>query len=465
LEKLSKDELIDIILAMQDKLLALASRMAELEAQLNMNSTNSSMPPSSDRWKRPQSKRKKSGKKPGGQPGHQGHGLKITGEPDETVQHKPSVCERCGLDLSGAEGIASDSRYAIDVEIRTITTRHDQVKTACPNCGAISAGRFPEGLASRMQYGERVRTVAVLFTHYAMVGYDKTRKLLNDVFGIPTQAGTLVNHAKGFAQKSEPALQEIREKLRKSAILHCDETSARVHGELQWLHNASNNEATYHTVHPKRGAEGTDDNGVLKGFEGTVVHDFWKAYFKYKSCIHALCNAHLLRELQGVIENTGQAWASRMQDLLLAMKKAVDGHKEEGKEGLSGYYRRKFAEAYARIVREGEQEVPVVEGQRKRGKARCLLDRFIAYQKEICRFTEDFEVPFDNNQAERDLRGSKVKQKVSGGFRSGEGAKNFGKASSVIGTAIKQRISAFEAVSGIISGKLSSLFQRSLVTE
>jgi transposase len=465
LEKLSRNELIDIILSMQDKLLALASKMAQLESQLNMNSTNSSMPPSSDKWKRPQSKRKKSGKKPGGQPGHKGHGLKLKGEPNEIVLHTPTVCEQCGLDISAMEGTVSDSRYTIDIEIRTVTSRHDQVKVVCPICGTVSSGQFPDSLKSRIQYGEGVRAISVLFTNYAMVGYDKTRKILNDMCGIPIRAGTVVNHVKQFTKKSELVLKEISEKLKKASVLNCDETGTRVKGKNQWLHTASNGEATYSTVHPKRGEEGIDDNGVLKAFEGTIVHDFWKSYFKYERCRHALCNAHLLRELQGVIENTGQVWARGMQELLRKMKKVVDGYKEEGKKGLSRYYNKKFALAYRQIVREGEQEVPVIEGQRKRGKARCLLDRFKGYEKEICRFAEDFEVPFDNNQAERDIRSSKVKQKVSGGFRSDEGAKNYGKVSSVIGTALKQGKSAFDAVSGIIAGNVTSLFQRHPVTE
>jgi transposase len=465
LEKLSKDELIDIILAMQDKLLALASKVAKFEAQLHMNSSNSSMPPSSDKWKRPQSKRKKSGKKPGGQFGHKGHGLTIKGEPDEIVLHTTTVCEQCGHDIGDVEGTVCDSRYTIDVEIRSVTTRHDQVKAACPICGALSAGQFPDYLKSRIQYGEGVRALSVLFTNYAMVGYDKTQKILNEVCGVSIRAGTVVNHVKGFTQKSELVLKEISEKLKKAAVLHCDETGIGVNGKNRWLHTACNGEATYSTVHPTRGEAGIDDNGVLKGFEGTVVHDFWKSYFRYKKCRHALCNAHLLRELQGVIENTGQEWAGRMQELLRKMKKVVEGYKGEGKEGLSGYYHKKFAEDYGQIVPDGEQEVPLLEGQRKRGKARCLLDRFIGYEKEICQFTEDFRVPFDNNQAERDIRSSKVKQKVSGGFRSDEGAKNYGKVSSVIGTALKQGISAFDAVSGIIAGNMSSLFQRYPVTE
>ena len=231
------------------------------------------------------------------------------------------------------------------------------------------------------------------------------------------------------------------------------------------LHTASDGEATYNTIHPSRGQAGTDDNGVLKEFSGTVVHDCLKQYFSYENCVHAVCNAHLLRELQGVIENTGQTWASAMQETLREMKEVVDRYKENDKEELSAYYDKKFSLEYERIIKLGEEENPIIEGEKKRTKSRCLLDRFIKYRAEVFRFSKDFSVPFDNNQAERDIRNVKVKQKVSGGFRSDEGAKDFGKISSVIGTSVKQGLSAFAAVSGILSGITASLFQKVPVTE
>jgi len=467
LEKLSKDEQVEIILNQQDQILRmqaeileLAAKLADLEARLNMNSTNSSMPPSSDRWLKPQSERKKSGKKPGGQAGHKGHGLKIDREPDEIIALKPAVCGQCNADIRDAEGSVEDSRYKFDVEIRTVITRYDQSEVVCPICGTVNTGQFPDGINSRTQYGEGVRGISVLFTHYAMVGYDKTQKILNDVFGVPIRAGTIANHVKEFAHKSELTLHEIAQRLKNAAILHCDETSVRVKGKKQWLHTASDEDATYNTIHPKRGQEGTDDNGVLKEFTGTAVHDCWKPYFSYANCVHALCNAHLLRELQGVIDNTGQSWAVEMQEMLREIKKVVERYKESDKKELSVYYDKKFSEEYERIIKLGKAENPVKDGEKKRTKSRCLLDRFITYRAEIFRFANDFKVPFDNNQAERDIRNAKVKQKVSGGFRSEEGAKNFGKISSVIGTALKQGLSAFSAVSGIFSGTEISLFQK-----
>ena len=294
-----------------------------------------------------------------------------------------------------------------------------------------------------------------------MVSYDKTQKIFNDIFNIPISTGTIINHVFEFAEKAQPILNEIPVKLQEEPVLHFDETSTSVDTKTYWLHTASSLGATYVTVHPKRGQVGTDDNGVLKGFSGVAVHDCWQAYFKYENCLHALCNAHLLRELQGVVENTGQVWAGLMMGFLRKVKGVVDGFKAEGKEGLSLVCCEGFALEYLRILEVGLGENPLVLGVRKRSKARCLLDRFIVYRVEVCRFWEDFGVPFDNNLAERDIRSVKVKQKVSGGFRSDVGAKNFGRIASIVGTAIKQKKSAYNTISGILTGTITSLFQKS----
>ena len=452
LEALDQGALVELVLA-------LMAKVAELEARLNQNSSNSSNPPSSDPpWRKSQSQRTKSGKKPGGQRGHKGHGLAINRDPDEIVELKPEVCGRCGAALSDEECECRETRYQVDIRIKTVLTAYQQMETVCPDCGFENLAVFPSGITGTKQYGEGVRAVSVLLTNYAMVGIDKTQRIMSDVFDVPLSTGTIASMTKECAAKSEPLLQEVAGRLKGANIIHNDETGVRVNGKLYWLHTASSGEATYNTVSPKRGQEGIDDNGVLKDFSGTAVHDCWQSYFKYDNCDHALCNAHLLRELTAVTENTQQQWAGQMKELLLEMKRVVDRYKEAGKKELSSYMNRKFTKGYDRITQLGESENPLREGSRNRSKSRCLLDRFIKYRAEICRFASDFGVPFDNNQAERDIRSAKVKQKVSGGFRSDSGAENYGKISSVIGTALKQGMSAFHAVSGVISGQLSSLF-------
>lgn len=459
LEVLDKGALVELVLALTATVSELAAKVAELEARLNQNSSNSSKPPSSDPpWMRPQAKRTKTGKKPGGQPGHKGHGLAINREPDEIVELRAANCGRCGADLSGEEGDCRNIRYLIDIRIKTVITAFRQMESICPDCGAENLAAFPPGVTGTKQYGNGVRAISVLLTNYAMVGIDKTQRIISDVFDVPLSTGTIVSMTKDCAVKSEPLLQEVADRLKNAAVIHNDETGVRVNGERYWLHTASNREATYNTVSPKRGQEGIDGNGVLKDFKGTAVHDCWQSYFKYDNCDHALCNAHLLRELTAVTENTEQKWAGQMKELILEMKKVTERYKEAGRKGLSGYYDRKFTKEYDRITELGESENPLREGSRNRSRPRCLLDRFIKYHAEICRFASDFRVPFDNNQAERDIRNAKVKQKVSGGFRTDNGVENYGKISSVIGTAVKQGMSAFHAVSGVVSGKLSSLF-------
>jgi transposase len=223
-------------------------------------------------------------------------------------------------------------------------------------------------------------------------------------------------------------------------VLHVDETGLRVNGKNGWIHNAGNSEFTFNTFSPKRGIEGIEANGVLENFSGTVVHDCWKPYFKYDQCRHALCGAHLLRELNGVIENTGQHWATEIKALICEMKEFVDlGKRDEQKKlvGLSDSDIKQFYEKYDAILAKAELECPRAPN-RKQSKARNLIERFVKYKTEITRFATDFNVPFDNNQAERDIRNVKGKMKVAGGFRTKKGAQTFARISSIIDSAKKQ---------------------------
>jgi len=293
----------------------------QIQTQHSQTSKNSHKPPSTNPpWKKPQNTRQKTDKKPGAQKNHKGHGLKITRQPNQTIQHKPTTCKHCQTNLTHQNGTQTDTRYKIDIQIQTQLTKHNQITITCPNCQTINPATFPQDLTSTIQYGEGVKAISTLLTQYAMVSYDKTQKILNDVFDIPISTGTIVNHVCEFAEKAQPILNETPLKLQEASVLHFDETSTSVNTKLHWLHTSSSEEATYITVHPKRGQVGMDDNGVLSGFLGVAVHDCWQAYFKYDNCVHALCNAHLLRELLGVVENTGQVWAGLMMDFLRRLK-------------------------------------------------------------------------------------------------------------------------------------------------
>ena len=214
------------------------------------------------------------------------------------------------------------------------------------------------------------------------------------------------------------------------------------------------------TANAKRGGEGIEANGLTAGYAGVIVHDFWSSYFKYEDCQHAMCNAHLLRELRLVTENTKETWAEKMGDLLREMKRAKEECQEAGKTELPGKLAEKFAYEYEVIATLGDSEAPYERGERKQAKSRNLLERFIDRKDEIMLFARNFAVPFDNNLAERDIRNVKVKQKVSGAFRSDAGIENFAKISSIVGTASKQKLSVFDTIKGIISGAVSSLFSK-----
>ena len=246
------------------------------------------------------------------------------------------------------------------------------------------------------------------------------------------------------------ANKDIKRHLLSSPTLNVDETGGRIAGKTQWFHVASNSKFTLLTAHAKRGKEGSAAGGILPEYEGILEHDCWKPYFGFDKCEHALCAAHLLRELNALIEQ-GQNWAKEMKALLMDMKNAVDRYKNEGKTGLSRYYKNKFESRYNDVLSLAEAEI-VKSNARKKSKAENLFIRLRQYQTEIVRFADNFDVPFDNNQAERDIRNIKVKQKVTGGFRTDDGAKDYADTISFISTVVKHGSSVLGAVRDLLVG-------------
>ena len=459
LSRYSNEQLIDLILQLFDKIAVLEAENTELKARLGTNSSNSSKPPSSDGIFKPapKSRREKSGKKPGGQLGHKGHGLKIDREPDETIEHTPETCSKCGAALSNEAAKCVERRYVWEIDIIVRLIEHSQMSIFCPVCGTENIGEFPPEASGTQNYGAGIRAFSATMTNYAMVSLDKTHKIINDVLQVPISVGTLANINAEYGKKMQPLLAEIKERVRGSPVVHFDETGLKVNKKIYWLHNASTSEATYIVADEKRGTHGIEANGVLPDFSEIAVHDCWKPYFNY-DIQHALCNAHLLRELQYVCDHTEQQWARDMQDLLLRLKARKERCIEDGESEMPAGDICKFAAEYAKITALGESENPLAEGERKRGKIRSLLDRFINYEAEITLFAKDFKVPFDNNQAERDIRNVKVKQKVSGCLRSEEGVKDFAAFASVIGTALKQARGVYATLKDIARNVCSSLF-------
>ena len=456
-----KETVVRVLMMMDARIRALEERVQSLENQLAKNSRNSSKPPSSDGFKKPAPKslRKKGKRKSGGQPGHTGHTLKMADKPDHSEVHRVKECEHCGRSLADQSADGVEKRQVHDLPpLRLIVTEH-QAETKTCSCGHLNKAAFPEGVNAPVQYGEGLKAAAVYLKNYQFLPYDRTCELLNDVFGCPMSEGTLANIiAQSHTLAADP-VEKIKELIEQAAVAHFDETGSRVDGKLWWLHSASTAQATYYDIHRKRGSEAIDEIGILSDFLGRAIHDFWKPYFGY-DCLHGLCNAHHLRELIFVHEQHQQDWADRMIDCLLDIKEAVEQAKEIT-DHLAADQIQAFEARYQQILDEGYAQNPLPplprnakkkRGRRKKTKARNLLERLDEHRDEALAFMYDFNVPFDNNQAERDLRMMKVQQKISGMFRTEDGAKAFCRIRSYISTARKNAVGAMDALTRLFSG-------------
>ena len=431
----------------------LQKRVEELEFQVKKNSHNSNKPPSSDglRKQRGKKTRKKRKKRPGGQEGHQGHQLRMSNNPDHIEIHDVKTCHGCQKSLEGTKANGYDRRQVFDIpEMELEATEHQAVIKECPFCGAANKAGFPEGITRPTQYGKRIKGLAVYLNQYQLLPYERLVDFMRDIFGFTLSKGTVYNFNKQGYDLLKPVEEKTRELLKKSSILHSDETGISCVKTLQWLHVASTSRLTYYLIHAKRGKDAMDAMGILQDYEGRVIHDFWKPYFRY-NIRHGICNAHAIRELTFIHEEYKQKWAEEMIGLLLRIKKKVDCCTMS----LHASTMQIFEKDYDRIVKKGFLKNPRLpgddhkRGRKKQTKARNLLSRLEVYKNEILAFMFDISVPFDNNQAERDLRMVKVQQKISGCFRSEEGARIFCRIRGYISTVRKNGINVFDALQGI----------------
>ena len=430
----------------------------ELREQLNKSSGNSSKPPSSDGLKKKpatKSLRGKSGKKPGGQNGHKGKYLSVVSEPDEIIRHYHSDCAACPYrDKCMEKACTKEIRHVIDAVVDVKITAHEKMYIAeCPKCKSPKAGGFPSGITNYVQYGKNLEALVVSLNTVGAVSVNRVHDIIGSVFNIPLSTGTIKNMVTRCAEKIKPVLINIKNALIDASLLHCDETGTRVEGKTRWVHNASNELYTYLTLSSKRGYDAMKEADILSHFKGTFVHDCWNSYWKFGNAAHQLCCAHLLRELNGVTENyPKQTWADKFKALLLEMKKAKERAIKKGKTELSYASIHRYKKHYDELISLAYSENPVPEsehgkrGKKKRGKVLCLIDRLKNHKGQVCLFLESFSIPFDNNQAERDIRNIKVKTKVSGCFRSSDGAVEYLDIMSYIGTARKHGINSFKAV-------------------
>lgn len=426
----------------------LATRLEKLEAQLAKNSTNSSKPPSSDGIKKPQpkSRREKGKRKSGGQPGHKGKTLEMVATPDEVVVHEVKVCEICQWDLSGVEAKRVVKRQIFDIPpIQLHVTEHQAQVKVCPCCQYQTQADFPEDVKAPVQYGTNVLAHAAYLNSYHLLPLARVSEWFADCVGQTVSEATIEKAVKQLADAVAPSLDVIYEGLTQAQTVHFDETGFRIEHRVAWLHTACTEWLSYYIVHLKRGDEAMLDAGVLPNCHGWAVHDGLKAYFGFETVRHALCNAHHLRELEFAAAHYEATWAKQLQKLLLEMKGQRESH------ALSAEEIRKLEARYDELIKTGFEAFPIQprppnhKGRFTQHPVTNLLIRLRDYREAVLAFLHHPEVPFDNNLAERDLRMMKVKQKISGCFRTWVGAEVFAAVRTYLATARKQGLSMLQA--------------------
>ena len=454
-------ELSSQVKLLQKQVDDLQKEVQKLKDQLAKSSRNSSKPPSSDGLKKPapRSLRERGKRKPGGQKGHLGSTLKMSDNPDHTIVHEVNRCEHCGHSLKDRVPSDIERRQIFDIPpISVEVFEHQAEVKECPHCGKVNRATFPEQITAPAQYGPRLKATAVYLRQYQLLPFKRTCELFHDLFSIDLCDGTLMNITESCSELLNEPLEQIRQQLEESRVINVDETSSSVEGKRQWLHVAANAFMTYYGIHPNRGSKATDHIGILPNFKGRAIHDFWKPYFKY-DCAHGLCNAHHLRELTFIHEQHDQPWAKDMIDCLLDIKKAIYETREIS-DSLSKEQIRRFEIRYQDILNDGYNKNPLPvkdpakkkRGRQKKSKARNLLERLDEHREKALAFMYDFDVPFDNNLAERDIRMIKVQQKISGTFRSQRGAGAFCRIRSYISTVRKNAVNVIDAIENVFKG-------------
>ena len=436
-----------------------------LKAQLNQNSRNSSRPPSSDGLRKPirPNLRKKTGKQVGGQPGHEGKTLSLATEPTRIEFHMAKDCEGCPHAIECQRAYAtSELRQVVDIDFTISITGHKTVNVpVCPLHRRRMVGEFPQSVNAPMQYGSNLLAFCTVLNTEDSMSVDRISKIVGGAFGIPLSAATVLATTRNCAKAVDEVYREIGSRIANEPRAHFDETSARCNGKNLWAHVAATQGYTYLAVCDQRGEQGMREAGIILFFRGIAVTDCWKSYWKFPNVVHAICGVHLLRELIGVIENDKkQTWAVKFKQLLEDTKALKDKLLVAGCTEASAKQKRQFSETYDNLLKLGRKQNPDSSslhthkrGWKKKGKTLALIERLEKLKDAVCRFFNDFTVPFDNNEGERACRIVKVKTKVAGCFRTKWGAQVFAKIQSYIATAKKHGISAFESICMAFQGK------------
>jgi transposase len=461
-ELLARLAALEAALGERDVLIAvLRAENTELRRQLGQDSRNSSKPPSTDSpfdKPAPKSQRRRSGRKPGGQPGHPGTTLRQVSDPDQVVLHEPGACRCCGRTLAGRPVSAVTRRQLFDIPpVAVRVTEHQLVEREC-RCGARTRADAPTGVDAAVQYGPRIAAIIVYLYVGQFLSKKRTAQALAELFGTPLSEGTVAAMTARAAGGLEDFLAVVRDRIAAAPVAHFDETGLRVEGKLRWVHSASTGKYSLIIVHDKRGTTAMDTAGVLPAFTGVAVHDAWAPYDTYTAATHALCNAHALRELQAVTDQTpaGQwCWAEQTADALRELNDLVTTALAATPDSLTGLDQAVMADALARYrsaVQIGAATT-TARATKLQAKHHALARRLITREDDYLRFTTNPAVSFDNNAAEREIRMIKVRQKVSGCLRTIAGAEQFCAIRSYLATARKHNIGFFHALTTLAEGR------------
>ena len=440
------------------QLSAVQSQLADLAAQVKANSRNSSKPPSSDGLGKPAPKslRGRSGRKPGRPKGQPGATMELSEHPDKTVKHRPSKCSCCGKSLKKAPVTAVERRQVTDIPpVKAVTTEHQMLTVKC-GCGRETKAAAPDGVIAPVQYGPRIMGTGIYLWHGQFLSRDRACRALAEMFGCAPSPGALAAAARKTAGFLAPALAAITRHLIAADVVHFDETGFRTAGKLAWVHSASAGKFALFTVHPKRGKDGMKAAGVLPSFRGIAVHDAWAPYDTFEDVAgHALCGAHVLRELVAVTEagtDLDRAWAQQAIDALLALNEAADAARAAGRDAIDAETRDKHENWYREAAAAGTALNAARQGKLQK-KRNALATRMKDREADYLRFARDLRVPFSNNAAEQEIRMSKLRIKVSGCMRSMAGAEEFCALRSYLATTAHHGISALDALTTAFQGR------------
>ena len=449
------------ILIREDKQLSAATKsmfeimiliITLLANRLNLNSTNSSKPPSSDPNRKKKTK-SKTGNKPGGQKGHVGTTLKKVDDPDKVELIK---VDRSKLPPGRYRQVGFDSRQVFDIDISRVVTEY-RAQILQDDKGNLFAATFPKGVTKAVQYGTGLKAHSVYMSQFQLVPYNRIQDYFADQLHIPISEGSIFNFNKEAFLSLADFENRVKNELTASDLAHADETGINIGGKRHWLHCVSNDSWTLYYPHEKRGMDAINDMGVLPRFKGVLCHDHWKPYYKI-DCTHALCNAHHLRELTRAWEQDDQQWAQKLKNLLETINRKVT----DAGGALDAQESQKYRLKYRVILKQGEIECPEPirpkkkgkRGRIKKSKSRNLLERLRDYEQDALKFMDNGRVPFSNNLGESDIRMTKVQQKISGCFRSMDGAQIFCRVRSYLSTCRKQGVKSSSALDLLFNGKL-----------